>query len=309
MSSIAFLFPGQGSQKVGMGKDLVETFPEAANIFATADQILGRSISDICFNGPTENLTVTSNAQPAIFVVSAAILSILQSRGIQASHVAGHSLGEITAYYAAGAIDFETALRIIDARGRGMAESVPAGLSGMAAVMGLDVDVITEILKPYTHCPVVIANYNCPGQIVVSGEKTALEQAVSGLKSAGGKVIPLPVSGAFHSPMMVKGAKVLGDFISPIEFRNAAVPIVLNRTAQPETRVDELKSNLPLQVVSPVRWIETVTYLKDTVGAVVEIGPGKVLTGLVKKIAPELPVQTINDSVSATEWLTSIVEH
>lgn len=303
MPSIALIFPGQGSQKVGMGKDLVAAFPVAKTIFETANQVLGRDIMSLCFDGPHEDLTLTSNAQPAIFVVSAALLEVLKSHGVTPSYVAGHSLGEITAYYAAGVVDFETALKIIDARGNGMAASVPAGRSGMAAIMGLELAEIETVLAPFKDRPVVAANLNCPGQIVISGEKIALDEACALLKLAGAKVIPLPVSGAFHSPMMQPGARNLAEFIKPLEFKAAQIPIVLNRTAQPETRADELKSNLPLQVVSPVRWIESVRHLMDTVATVVEVGPGKVLTGLVKKIAPELNVVTINDAGTATEWL------
>ncbi len=303
MPSIALIFPGQGSQKVGMGKDLVAAFPVAKTIFETANQVLGRDIMSLCFDGPHEDLTLTSNAQPAIFVVSAALLEVLKSHGVTPSYVAGHSLGEITAYYAAGVVDFETALKIIDARGNGMAASVPAGRSGMAAIMGLELAEIETVLAPFKDRPVVAANLNCPGQIVISGEKIALDEACALLKLAGAKVIPLPVSGAFHSPMMQPGARNLAEFIKPLEFKAAQIPIVLNRTAQPETRADELKANLPLQVVSPVRWIESVCHLMDTVATVVEVGPGKVLTGLVKKIAPELNVVTINDAGTATEWL------
>lgn len=303
MPSIALIFPGQGSQKVGMGKDLVAAFPVAKTIFETANQVLGRDIMSLCFDGPHEDLTLTSNAQPAIFVVSAALLEVLKRHGVTPSYVAGHSLGEITAYYAAGVVDFETALKIIDARGNGMAASVPAGRSGMAAIMGLELAEIETVLAPFKDRPVVAANLNCPGQIVISGEKIALDEACALLKLAGAKVIPLPVSGAFHSPMMQPGARNLAEFIKPLEFKAAQIPIVLNRTAQPETRADELKANLPLQVVSPVRWIESVRHLMDTVATVVEVGPGKVLTGLVKKIAPELNVVTINDAGTATEWL------
>jgi [acyl-carrier-protein] S-malonyltransferase len=303
MPSIALIFPGQGSQKVGMGKDLVDAFPVARTIFETANQVLGRDIMSLCFDGPQEALTLTSNAQPAIFVLSAALLEVLRSHGVTPSYVAGHSLGEITAYYAAGVVDFETALKIIEARGNGMAAAVPAGQSGMAAIMGMELSEIETILAPFKDRPVVAANLNCPGQIVISGEKIALDEACGLLKLAGAKVISLPVSGAFHSPMMQPGARILAEFIKPLEFKPAQIPIVLNRTAQPETRADELKANLPLQVVSPVRWIESIRHLMDTVETVVEVGPGKVLTGLVRKTAPELNVITINDAGTATEWL------
>lgn len=306
MGSLAFVFPGQGSQKVGMGKDLYEAFPLARKIFDDANRILGRDIASLCFEGAAEELTLTSNAQPAIFIVSAAILAIINEHGIKPSYVAGHSLGEITAYYASGVFDFETALKIIESRGNGMASSVPAGQSGMAAVMGMAVGDIEAALIPFKYRPVVLANLNCPGQIVISGEKDGLNDAIAALKSEGAKVIPLPVSGAFHSPMMAPGSQVLAEFIKPLHLNQGTIPIVLNRTAQPETRADALKANLPLQVISPVRWIETVHHLKDTVTAVIEIGPGKVLTGLIKKTAPELSTVSISDRVSLDEWLNRL---
>jgi len=306
MPSIALVFPGQGSQKVGMGKDLVDAFPQAKALFERANDVLGRDIQALCFDGPAETLTLTSNAQPAIFIMSAALLEILKTQGVSPSYVAGHSLGEITAYYAAGVVDFETALKIIEARGNGMAASVPAGESGMAAIMGMDLGTIESILTPFKDRPVVAANLNCPGQIVISGEKSGLEEACAALKTGGAKVIPLAVSGAFHSPLMQPGSKALADFIKPLELKSAQIPIILNRTAQPETRADELKANLPLQVISPVRWIETVQHLADTVDTVVEVGPGKVLTGLVKKTAPQLAVVSVNDVQSVTDWTTAV---
>jgi [acyl-carrier-protein] S-malonyltransferase len=295
MPSIALVFPGQGSQKVGMGQDLYDTYPEATAIFDTANRLLGRDITALCFEGPAELLTLTSNAQPAIFVVSAAILAILQGQGIHPSYVAGHSLGEITAYYAAGVIDLETALKIIEVRGQAMADAVPAGQSGMAAVMGIELDQLNEVIAPFADRPVVAANLNCPGQIVISGEINGLSEANVALKEAGAKVIPLPVSGAFHSPLMQSASVTLGEYVKSIAFKNAEVPIILNRTAQPETRADELRANLPLQVVSPVRWIETVQQLAHTVDMVVEVGPGKVLAGLIRKTAPELAVTPLSD--------------
>ncbi|NBV42823.1 [acyl-carrier-protein] S-malonyltransferase [bacterium] len=307
MPSIAFVFPGQGSQKIGMGRDLAEKYPSARAVFDAGNKVLGRDIASICFEGPNEALTLTSNAQPAIFLVSAALLSVLSARGIKASYVAGHSLGELTAYYAAGVVDLETALRIIDVRGRGMAESMPVGQSGMAAVMGMAVADIERILEPFATRPVVIANLNCPGQVVISGERQALDEAIGVLKADGAKVIPLPVSGAFHSPLMMHGAKVLGDYVKSVALSDAKTPIILNRTAQPETRGDALKANLSQQVVSPVRWIETVECLAQTVDRVVEVGPGKVLAGLVKKTSPDLPVTSVSDVESLENWLAEIV--
>ncbi len=305
MTRYAFVFPGQGSQKIGMARDILDAFPETRAVFEVGNRVLNRDILSIILNGPAETLTLTANAQPAIFLVSAAILSVLRSTGISPSVVAGHSLGEITAYYAAGVIDLETALRIIDVRGRAMADSVPAGLSGMAAVIGMDLETITQCLVPFSESPVVAANLNCPGQIVISGEIVALQHAIDALKAAGAKVIALPVSGAFHSPMMTPAVAVLTAELESIVFNPASPPIVLNRTAQAETSPVVLKDNLPQQVISPVRWIESVGVLGCYADAVLEVGPGKVLQGLIKKIAPELPVQSIADAASIKGVLVS----
>lgn len=295
MTRYAFVFPGQGSQKVGMGRDIIDRYPQTKGIFETGNRVLGRDILSIILDGPPEVLTLTSNAQPAIFLVSAAILSVLRDHGIRPSVVAGHSLGEISAYYAAGVLDLETALQIIDVRGRAMAAAVPAGTSGMAAVMGLDLDTINQTLAPFAQAPVVAANLNCPGQIVISGERGALQQAIEALKHTGGKVIPLAVSGAFHSPMMASAVPVLADALTQLSFNTPSAPIVLNRTAAVETDLVALKANLPQQVISPVRWIESIGVVASHADGVLEVGPGKVLQGLIKKIAPELPVQSISD--------------
>jgi len=301
---LGFVFPGQGSQKVGMGADLVEEFASVKELFQQGDNVLGKTLSHIILEGPQEELTLTENAQPAIFLVSAALLGLLKERGITPQLVAGHSLGEITAYYASGVFDLETALKVIKVRGDGMGASVSPGQSGMAAVMGLDEEEIDAAIAPFSDAPLVIANYNCPGQIVISGEKAALEASFSGLKEAGGKVIPLPVSGAFHSPLMQHGSDTLREYLSDVSFNVPELPIVLNRTAESQDEVDKLKTNLPQQVISSVRWIESIRHMSERVDMLVEVGPGRVLSGLVKKIVPDFPIRT----VSTLDQLNNFIE-
>ncbi len=300
MKKYACVFPGQGSQKIGMGADLL-AIPEVMGLFDQASDYLGRDMAALCTEGPAEVLTLTENAQPAIFLVSAALWTQVRHLGVVPAMVAGHSLGEITAYYAAGVLSFAEALALIRVRGAAMGAACPEGVAGMAAVMGLSVDAIADVLQPYADAPVVIANYNCPGQIVVSGRKPALQDACDALKAAGGKVIHLPVSGAFHSPMMASAWEALSGHMQKVLCHDAAFPIVLNRTASPETSAQALQDNLPLQVVSSVRWIETVQCLATNVDAIVEIGPGKVLQGLVKKTQPDTPVFGVSDLAQLQE--------
>ncbi len=300
MRKYAFVFPGQGSQKVGMGADLL-AIPEVQSLFAQASDYLGRDMAALCLDGPAETLTLTENAQPAIFLISAALWTQIRRLGISPTCVAGHSLGEITAYYAAGVLSFREALALIQVRGAAMAKACPEGTAGMSAVLGLAVSEIEGVLASYVSAPVVIANYNCPGQIVISGRKPMLQEACDALKAAGGKVIPLPVSGAFHSPMMADAGAALKLHMNTLTCREAAFPIVLNRTATPTVDHDVLQGNLPLQVVSSVRWIETVAALASEVDVIVEVGPGKVLQGLVKKTQTDVPVVGVADLAQMQE--------
>lgn len=304
MTKIACVFPGQGSQKVGMGQDVLEARPDLAVFYEKAGSVLGVDIQSICLEGPTETLVQTQHAQPGIFLTSVVLYELFKESGLKPELVAGHSLGELTAYYAAGVYSFEDGVSLIRARGNAMAKATPAGVSGMAAIMGLDLDVIQAVLAPFKDAPVVAANLNCPGQIVVSGEKKALEETFPLFKEAGGKVIPLPVSGAFHSPLMNPASEELKSVVESMAFSHAKTPIVLNRLAAPESDADALKTNIPVQVISPVRWIESIAEVSKSVDVIVEIGPGKVLSGLIKKINPS--IQTY--SVSSIETLTACVE-
>jgi [acyl-carrier-protein] S-malonyltransferase len=289
------VFPGQGSQKVGMGKDLYDFDSRVREIFEMGSRVLGRDMAEICFEGPEEVLTKTENAQPCIFLVSAAILTLLRLKGIVPDVVAGHSLGEITAYYAAHVLDLKSALEIIQVRGEAMAASYPSEDSAMAAIMKVELDVILDVLKPFEGTPVVAANLNCPGQIVISGTKAGVAAASEELSKRGGRAIPLNVSGAFHSPLMSEGSTRLAAFLLEESFSDAKVPVILNRTAAPETDRVALRGNLPLQVISPVRWIECVHTMGSRVDRIIVCGHGKVLTGLCKKILPDMSLVSVSD--------------
>ncbi len=304
MTRYGFVFPGQGSQKVGMGQDILAEYPQCQPLFDTAKRILGRDLQEICFEGPKETLTETYNAQPGIFLISAAIHQILTENGRKASTMAGHSLGELSAYYAAGVFDIATAFQIIKERGEAMAKACPPGDSGMAAIMGMDLTKIYELLTPFKNAPVVAANINCPGQIVISGKKNGpLEAACASLKKNGAKVIPLNVSGAFHSPLMQTASDTLKEKIKDFSFNDAQVPIILNRLAVEEHESESLKENLPVQVISPVRWTKSIERLCQSVDEIIEIGPGRVLSGLIKKISPNTPVTPINNAESLQAFL------
>jgi [acyl-carrier-protein] S-malonyltransferase len=299
---LAFVFPGQGAQKVGMGQDLYENYQEVKLIFEKANKILGRDIKKICFQGPDEELNKTENAQAGIFLTSVAINLLLEKQNIRPTYVAGHSLGEITACYVAGVFDLETSLELIKARGRFMANSYPGEQSAMAAVIGLDAEKTQEILASYQKYPVVLANYNSPSQIVISGQKEGVLKASEELKSAGAKrVISLKVTGAFHSPLMQKAADNFAAYLKEIPFQDSKIPVVLNRLAVMETSGTKIKENLSLQIKSPVLWTSSIKLLENRVDAFVECGPGKVLAGLIRKTIPEKEMYNIYNDASLEE--------
>lgn len=299
MGKIAFVFPGQGSQAVGMAQDVAGRFPEIKALFDKADARLGYQLSDIIFNGPAETLTLTENAQPAILTASVAMLSLLEKEGLVPDYVAGHSLGEYSALVAAGALAFEDAVYAVRMRGLYMEEAVPAGTGAMAAVLGLDAARLAEVCDEVSRSGdlVQLANLNSPGQIAISGTKAGVEKASAAAKEAGAKrVIPLNVSGPFHSELMKPAAEKLKAVLEDIAIADARVPVVANVTADLVTDRGMIKELLLRQIYSPVRWIESVEKLVALgVDTFVEVGPGKVLAGLIKKIERSARVLNVND--------------
>lgn len=287
MTKIAFIFPGQGSQSVGMGQQLIENNSESKKIYESADQKLGFSLSDIMLNGPAEELTKTYHAQPALLTTSTMIAKLLIEAGITPDYTAGHSLGEYSALVASGAISFEDAVLLVHRRGLFMNEAVPAGEGTMAAILGLDATSLAEVTQKVTQAGdiVQIANLNCPGQIVISGTAEGVKKASEQAKEAGAKrAIPLTVSGPFHSELMRPAAHKLDEAINSIKLSTAKPPVISNVTALPVEDAADVKSLLVEQLYSPVRWEESIQQMLDLgVNVFIECGPGKVLSGLVKK--------------------------
>lgn len=286
---LGILFPGQGSQFVGMGRDLVDAYPEARETFEEADQALGLSLSRLCWDGPEGDLTLTMNAQPSILVHSVAVWRVLQRRSLAPTMAAGHSLGEFSAYVAAGSIDFADAVRAVRRRGELMYGSGTERPGAMAAVIGLDDAVVEAACTEASQRgqgTAVAANFNAPGQVVISGDEAAVHIADSLLRAAGAKrVIPLNVSGAFHSPLMAVAEAGLREQLDGTEFRDPAFPIVSNVTGHPVERATAARQLLVEQLTSPVHWVASMrTMLAAGITDFVELGPGNVLTGLLRRI-------------------------
>ncbi len=305
---IAFIFPGQGSQAVGMGRALADAFPMCREVFEEADAALGDSISRLCFEGPAEQLTLTENTQPAILAVSVAAWRLLASRGLTPALVAGHSLGEYSAHVAAGTFPFAEAVRIVRRRGRYMQEAVPVGAGAMAAVLGLDAEQVAQACKEAAQGEVVsLANVNAPGQIVIAGARDAVIRAGERARQLGAKrVVPLPVSAPFHCALMKPAEERLAPELRAVTVSPPRVPVVANVDAEPKRDGRSAIAALVRQVSLPVRWEESVRRLAaEGVTAYVEVGPGTVLSGLVRKIhggATVLNVETPDD-LAAVEAL------
>ncbi len=309
MKKYAFIFPGQGAQKVGMGKDLYENSPAAKKVFNIANEVLGYDISELCFNGSEEELMKTINSQPCILTVSLAALEALREQiDIKPVCCAGHSLGEYAALYVSGALDLKSVLKLIQKRAYLMNKAAETTHGSMAAVLGLDDEAVINITRKLNN--VYVANFNSPGQVVITGDKEEISKSLDIFKEAGAKrVIPLAVSGAFHSPIMADAGCEFSTFVSQYEFKNAEIPVFTNVDAKPTIFGEELQNKLPQQISSSVLWAKTINKIAEeyTINFI-EIGPGKVLAGLNKKINTELNTMNIYDYESLNYVVSEIKE-
>ncbi|MDY7215303.1 ACP S-malonyltransferase [Bacillus subtilis] len=299
MSKIAFLFPGQGSQFIGMGKELYEQVPAAKRLFDEADETLETKLSSLIFEGDAEELTLTYNAQPALLTTSIAVLEKFKESGITPDFTAGHSLGEYSALVAAGALSFKDAVYTVRKRGEFMNEAVPAGEGAMAAILGMDAEALKQVTDKVTEEGnlVQLANLNCPGQIVISGTAKGVELASELAKENGAKrAIPLEVSGPFHSELMKPAAEKLKEVLDACDIKDADIPVISNVSADVMTEKADIKEKLIEQLYSPVRFEESINQLvAEGVTTFIEIGPGKVLSGLVKKVNRRLKTIAVSD--------------
>jgi len=305
---VAFVFPGQGSQYVGMGRNLAEVSEAARRVFRQADRILETAISRLCFEGPQRELDDTINAQPAILTVSIACLQALRDRWqalgqpVAPRFVAGHSLGEITALVAADVMDFEPALRLVRERGRLMKEDGRARPGGMVAVLGLDREIVEDLVTNARQVGIItVANANSPGQLVLSGEPAALERASELARQRGAaRVVRLPISIASHSPLMARAAAQFADVVAHLPLRQPRIPVIANITGQALTTAEEIRRELTEHILHPVQWSSSVLEMIRRGSAdFLEIGPGQVLSGLIRRISQEVQVITLNDQAIA----------
>lgn len=306
MSKLAFVFPGQGAQKVGMGKDFYDNYDVAKKMFKEADEALGYSIMKMCFEGPEEDLKLTANTQPAILTISCIANEILKENGIQPEITGGHSLGEYSALVAAGVLNFQDAVALVHKRGSYMQEAVPVGEGGMAAIIGVDRDKIVEVCQQVSaESPVQAVNFNCPGQIVIAGATKGVELAVEELKAAGAKkAVVLPVSAPFHSTLMKPAAEKLAVELDKVTISDAKIPVVANVSAEILTKAEDIKASLVAQAASPVLWEDCVARMKEFgADVLLEAGPGKTLCGFNRRIDKTITSLNVEDIASLEKSL------
>ena len=309
MSKTAFIFPGQGAQAVGMGKDFYDNFDTARKLFDEADDALGYSIKQMCFEGSKDDLKLTENTQPAILVVSVIVNELLKAEGITAQISAGHSLGEYSALVAAGSLKFRDAVILVHKRGKFMQEAVPVGEGSMAAIIGLDDETIIKICAAASEFGEVQAvNFNCPGQTVIAGKTAGVEAAVDQLKVAGAKkAVILPVSAPFHSTLMAPAAKKLAAELDKVELNDANFPVAANFNGELETSAADIKANLVAQADHPVKWIACVASMKNFGADIfVECGPGKTLCGFNRRIDKTIRSLNVEDLDSFKKTLDTL---